>query len=294
MKTIVLAALILIGCSAPEQTEIQIESKGTLSFSGNYLAPSLTSKDVPPCDDTKTANKVIVQLKDDTGKNYTETVGVTMAGDTFDMNNGIELNEGNYTVEALYLTSADGTILFATPSATDPRGDFAALVDKPVPFSTSVQADAITNETAQTLCYTSIDFNFVGQFGWDGTTDALSPVLLFNQGCDARAVYDNYGVQYPIPADSPIVIPVTFYNLTVIKIYRASDDVLLTDVKFTAENNSGVVTNYLTIIDYDPDTGQPTESVTEYNYTPYPHYIDLNNDGVMDSQDSIVVGTSCF
>lgn len=311
MKTsiFILTAALLISCStepiggepvgdnltAPPSgvTDKQTTTTGSIKFSIDTFAPDMQGKtEVPPCDDTKLANKITVQLTDSEGKDYNETRGVAVSNGKFTMVEKLELPVSLYTVNALYLSASDGTILYSVPDVTDLRYPFSEMVALPTPFEIEVKESATASQEVEALCYTSMEFSYFGEAGFDGNSHALRPLLFYNRDCPIRLTYETYGIEYPLSGDEPLVIPVRSYSSgTLIKTYRVSDGALLDEITFEITSTTQKILHTR----YDPNNGSVlTLTERDFAVTPSPeYYIDLNFDGVMDASDTITVGTNC-
>tara|TARA_R110002167_G_scaffold263017_13_gene469725 strand:- start:5389 stop:6099 length:711 start_codon:yes stop_codon:yes gene_type:complete len=231
----------------------------------------------------------------DTGININETVGITVSENTFDMIDNLQLAPGKYTVEALYLTSADNSILFAVPDVLDPRFPFAEMVDISVPFDITIQEDVVTQQSIETLCYTSIQFDFLGGAQWDGSTEELKPLIFFNDTpVDGIIEYTTHGIEYPIASNSFLVIPVSGYGSISVIFKRASDDhpLMAFIIRENDEDDSDLIYDFR---DYDCFGENPgiTHTGVDYMNLTADGYLDVNGDGIFNAYDYLTFGLEC-
>ncbi|MBM1106042.1 hypothetical protein JQC67_07835 [Aurantibacter crassamenti] len=280
----------------PEEIEIK---KGFVFFSGGFVAPEVSEKIfVPDCDNTKTPSELIVEIvNDSTGIEIKEGLDIDIEGDKFNVTETLELLEGSYTVKDLYLVSKEMDTLFVVPDKFDPNYNFAAFVEKPLPFNLTVEADKTIVETIETLCYTWKEFSFNGQVGWDGSSQALHPLLFFNDGCeDLIITYENYNVQSVIREDEPLVILIKNYGNATISFNKVSDNSLISKIELTSsrENINFNFTYNIKRTTYNSKTGEATISLGVFYIIEPDVKFDSNNDGVMDADDAIVIGERCI
>tara|TARA_R110002167_G_scaffold263017_13_gene469724 strand:- start:4440 stop:5378 length:939 start_codon:yes stop_codon:yes gene_type:complete len=310
-KAILLLAFTVLSCSNYEPVEIAKEI-GYLQAIGSIPSSKLSNatgkSDVPSCSNNPVVAIKYLLVDSRSGFEIDATVPVTMADNNFILDEPIELQIGTYTVHEITLLDAEGFPVYSVPHKLETRFPFGMFVDNPLPYDIVIESDKTTTDKPIALCYTDYEFGFFGEGGFDGNSESLSTLLLFNgvSSCPLRIELGSSGIEFTMGTDDPLTIPIRRLNSTVLKAYLLGTGELVTEIRFNEpsfEIIDGGYIYHMTRIAYNLDGTIDEQVISDYtfvsNYNEYTsvweYGYDINGDGIMTANDLVYIGTqNCY